>query len=151
MHKSSTRLQAYFRAHLVWATLDKDGKRASGRAGGERKALLTAYKAAKIQPERYISQLAIIRSKLVATLYRHREKNLSSKRLSSLHGTNRKMREQRRATAAANKGTVQTVRDTFAEPLCFANRRMKQVGSSYGYTRSKVMDMVENVKRVLDR
>merc|ERR1719174_696331 len=150
MHKSSTRLQAYFRAHLVWATLDKDGKRASGRAGGERKALLTAYKAAKIQPERYISQLAVIRSKLVATLYRHREKNLSAKRLSSMP-SNRKMREQRRATAATNKGTVQAQRDSFADPLCFANRRLKQVGSSYGYSRSKVMDMVENVKRVLDR
>ena len=88
------------RAHLIWATLDKDGKRASGRQGAERKALLKAYKDGKIHPERYISQIAIIRAKLVTTLYRHREKNLSAKRLSSLHGTNRKMREQRRATAA---------------------------------------------------
>merc|ERR1719486_837385 len=100
MHKSATRIQACFRAHIIWVTLDKDGKRASGRQGAERKALLKAYKEGRIHPERYISQLAIIRSKLVTTLYRHREKNLSSKRLSSLHGTNRKAREARRATAA---------------------------------------------------
>merc|ERR1719324_1063184 len=151
MHKKATKIQACFRAHLIWVTLDKDGKHASQRGLAERKALLKAYKDGKIHPERYISQLAIIRSKLITSLYRHREKNLSSKRLTSLHGSNRKMREQRRATAAANKGTVQAVRDSFAEPLCFANRRLKQVGSSYGYSRSKVMDMVENVKRVLDR
>merc|ERR1719247_760285 len=151
MHKKATKIQSVLRAHLVWVTLDKDGKRASGRQGAERQALLKAYKEGKIHPERYISQLAIIRSKLATTLYRHREKNLSSKRLSSMHGSNRKAREQRRATAATNKGTVQALRDSFADPICFANRRLKQVGSSYGYSRSKVMDMVENVKRVLDR
>merc|ERR1719267_385699 len=33
-----------------WVTLDKDGKRASGRQGAERKALLKAYKDGKIHP-----------------------------------------------------------------------------------------------------
>jgi len=150
MHKKATRIQAVFRASLVWVTLDKDGKRASGRQRAERQAVLKAYKEGKIHPERFIAQLAIIRARLVTTLYRHREKNLSSKRLSSKVGGHRE-RELRRAQAATNKGTLQTYRDTFAEPLCFANRRLKDVGASYGYTRSKVMDMVENVKRVLDR
>merc|ERR1719258_875658 len=31
MHKTAAKIQAAFRAHLVWVTLDKDGKRASGR------------------------------------------------------------------------------------------------------------------------
>merc|ERR1719352_1705682 len=50
MHKSAKKIQACFRASLVWVTLDKDGKRASGRQRAERQAVLKAYKEGKIHP-----------------------------------------------------------------------------------------------------
>jgi len=151
LHKHATKIAAQFRAHLVRCTLDKDGKRVSGKAMAERRALLKQYKSKNCPPERFLAHCAVIRAKLRTALLRQREKNLSTKRLQSTHGTSRKIRQERRARMHELKGTVQPWRATFSEPICFAKRKLAMAGANSGHVRSKVMGMVENVKRGVDR
>ena len=64
------------------------------------------YKSKNVPPERFLAQCAVIRAKLRTALLRQREKNLSTKRLQSTHGTSRKIRQERRARMHELKGTV---------------------------------------------
>jgi hypothetical protein len=149
-HAAATYIQKMVRATQIRTVLDKEG-RDIALAYQEEMNLLLKRKGSMTETE-YIAKTATLSGKLRSNLARHRDTIIDMRRmplmsLSATHG-----HQMDKARRMSMKGSVQPVRISEFEPMVFTLAKLEpKPPSLYGAPRSRVMDMVMQTRKELDK
>jgi hypothetical protein len=143
-------IQKFVRANLVRLVLNKEGRDIARRYQREMSTLLRQK--ANMTDTLYIARTSALAGKLRGHLARQRDLTIDLRRMPShsLSTTHTHQLDKQRRMAMT--GSVQPMRLTVFEPMVFALARMEpQLPARYGAQRSRVLVLVHDAKKELDK
>jgi len=148
LNASATYIQKMVRATQVRLVLDRIGRETARPFQREINQLLKDKKKGTLTETEHSARIAKTQGKLRNELHNHRDNNIEERRM-QLEAV---QSDIDKANRLAMKGSVQPMRISPFEPMVFALAKMEpKLPPRYGAQRSRVLDMVTEAKKEIDK